>query len=897
MPFSLPARISEHTRSSVLRGGLAACFVASCVISLQSKDLALTAIELYDGPNGPAYVHITGVLINGKVELRSCPSTPRIDKSGYGRLPKVILATDVSLEYSKDGVLLLTRDRNPSCVVPSNLKFESNRPMTPAELATRAVLQAKILSSGADANQPAPPLKPGVKLIFVSSPDVELAEFLRADRAGTIPVWKNYLGIYPSSHHTAQAKQALTTLLAQDGTNNLNAYRKSLSSSTKDYGALRNARLRATQALKITPGFVAAGKLDDETKSELDKIITEGQNEIQAYQQALKAHAPGYTHLITAGKLSSTLFEIDPDYGPSLSFETAANNETQTLDSKMRSAESLAGVKRFDEAFAAISLYVAFADEEPRIGSIIKASYDAHYGHGQELVAGHDWDGAVQEFQKALDLKKTEEAVTALKSARAELEVANDKHAADLALQQSQNLVASGQVIQAYEELSNLPQRQRSLVAEELDRLNPAYIRAASDTSKELQQAHDPIRGLVDEREIERAYGYLKQANALTNDPSLQDRQQDLADKLSDYFLQQAKRYMEKPLGSGAGLGWSYLDKALAYKGSNLELVRDERTRAAAAYRMRSSLSIRVVFRDQTSRRDSAGFADQLADALATGLETSGLPVRVIRPGESPAFEPNFQLIGDVLQHRHMKVPTSKSKESKYRAGEQEIPNENWNKANREYESATLAVQGAQSALQGATARGKKKEIAEANAKFSDAQKRVEEARVKLDAISKTVPADIIKPYTYTEETFEMGAIVELQFRVNDFSGTPVEGPIPIRKEDNRTFVVLENVKPEDTEGVKVEGTIPDEIQFLTDVENSARDTLLKAVRESVAKFPDKILDQARKRADSGDLDGAAESYILYLNSTPPGPNPQREQAERFLFEQFNIKRTLSSGS
>lgn len=221
---------------------------------------------------------------------------------------------------------------------------------------------------------------------------------------------------------------------------------------------------------------------------------------------------------------------------------------------------------------------------------------------------------------------------------------------------------------------------------------------------------------------------------------------------------------------------------------------------------MRSSLSIRVVFRDQTSRRDSAGFADQLADALATGLETSGLPVRVIRPGENPAFEPNLQLIGDVLQHRRMMVPTSKSKESKYRVGEQEIPNESWNKANREYESKTLELQRAQGALQGATAHGKKKEIEQANAEFSAAQKRVEDARAKLDAIPKTLPADIIKPYTYTEKTVDMGAIVELQFRFNDFSGIPVEGPIPIGNGDNRKFVVLENVKPEDTEGVKVEG-------------------------------------------------------------------------------------------
>lgn len=124
-----------------------------------------------------------------------------------------------------------------------------------------------------------------------------------------------------------------------------------------------------------------------------------------------------------------------------------------------------------------------------------------------------------------------------------------------------------------------------------------------------------------------------------------------------------------------------------------------------------------------------------------------------------------------------------------------------------------------------------------------------------------------------------------------------MESPVPISKELSQKYVVLENVKPEDTEGVKAQGTIPDEIQFLTDVENIARDLLLKAVRESVAKFPEKILEQARKRTESGDLDGAAESYILYLNATSAEPNPKREQAERFLREQYNIRRTLSSGS
>jgi hypothetical protein len=354
---------------------------------------------------------------------------------------------------------------------------------------------------------------------------------------------------------------------------------------------------------------------------------------------------------------------------------------------------------------------------------------------------------------------------------------------------------------------------------------------------------------------------------------------------------------MAKPLGSGAGLGWWYLEKALPYNASNLEAVRDERVSANAAYRMRASLSVRVQFRDQTSRRDSAGFAEQLADALATGLETSGLSVVVIRPTDNPPLAPNFELIGDVVEHRPTVIPTSKPKESKYRAGEEQVPNEDWNRANRECESAKLDLQKAQSLLQAATARGKKKEIADANNQVNVAQRRVEDDLARLDAIPKTLSRDLIKPYTYTEKTYEMEAAVQLQYRINDSSGGQVEPPTRISKKDTKTYVVLEDVKPEDTLGVKKEGTIPDEIQFETDVENVARDELLKKVRESVAKFPDKIFERAQQLAASGDNDGAGESYILYLNSTAANGNPKREQAEKFLHDQFNIKRTSSPGT
>ncbi len=100
---------------------------------------------------------------------------------------------------------------------------------------------------------------------------------------------------------------------------------------------------------------------------------------------------------------------------------------------------------------------------------------------------------------------------------------------------------------------------------------------------------------------------------------------------------------------------------------------------------------------------------------------------------------------------------------------------------------------------------------------------------------------------------------------------------------------MLENVNPEDTKNVKQGGSPPDEAQFLSDVEIAARIALIKDVKEKVESLPGKILAQARKRVMDGDTDGTAEAYILYLNSTPDTPTPEREEAKKFLREQFNM--------
>jgi hypothetical protein len=128
-----------------------------------------------------------------------------------------------------------------------------------------------------------------------------------------------------------------------------------------------------------------------------------------------------------------------------------------------------------------------------------------------------------------------------------------------------------------------------------------------------------------------------------------------------------------------------------------------------------------------------------------------------------------------------------------------------------------------------------------------------------------------------------------LGFRISDASGSTIASNPSIKKQAEKQFIVLENVKPEDTKGVKQTGALPDENQFLGDVEIEARGDLIKEVREKVQTLPSKILAQARKRLMDGDTDGTAESYILYLNSTPDGQTPERDEAKKFLREQFNM--------
>lgn len=855
-----------------------------------SKDVSISAIELYDSPNGAAFVQLNGLLINGKAEVRSCAGVTQINKSNYGKLPKVALGPSItSLERDAKGTMTLTRGSEAECVVPTNLKFEKDESLTPAQLADRATLSGQVVSSSVQGVTTLPPFKPTVKIVFVSAPDTELAEFLRAGRAHSVAQWQDYLARYPKAAHTDAGKQNLAALLLADGNDALAAYRSSASSSTPAYAQLRTAFVRAEQAHELVPANEVANKLHDGVHAELVLVADKIRTELQAYRQALGNHTTGYSHLALSQQLTQQVLGVDPHFDQGAMLETAVSAETKRVESAIQSGQSNITAQHYDEAVAAISDFRSFVDEEPRILVIVDKAYQYHFDRGKADAADRKWSDAVQEYQKAVSIKPTSEAAGALKQAQTNLRSANDQAAADNALQQSNAFEQDKKIVEAYEIVADLPDSQRTLVRDRVAALEPAYIKAASDEAKRLMDAHNPIQGRADEIGVQQAYTYLQRACNLEAENQNLKLRRDLASQtLSDYYVARAKTYLDKPLGSGVGIAWLYLQQAQKYQ-PNRDDIRDERTKYSLVHNIRSTLSIKVVFRDQTSRRDSSGFADQLSDAIATGLETTALPVRIIRAADTTPIDPNFQLVGDVVEHRPVAKPSIESLDSEYLVGTRDIPNEEWNKANREYEAAKEVLQQAQKTLDTANLHGKKKEITAAQQSVEDAQKRADTLGRTLDSVPKTKMFDIVKPYSYTKRTIDLSAIVELGFRITDSTGSVIASNPSIKKQTEKQFTVLENVKPEDTKGVKPSGTLPDENQFLGDVEIEARTDLIKEVKEKVQTLPSKILSMARKRFVDGDTDGSAEEYILYLNSTPDTQTPERDEAKKFLHDQFNM--------
>ena len=298
---------------------------------------------------------------------------------------------------------------------------------------------------------------------------------------------------------------------------------------------------------------------------------------------------------------------------------------------------------------------------------------------------------------------------------------------------------------------------------------------------------------------------------------------------------------------------------------------------------------MKVDFRDGTSRREGGRFPDQLGDALASGLESSGYQVKVVRTEATPV-PPNFQLIGDVLEHSMTNDIRNVPKTSNFLAGYDQIQNEDWTKISREIDKLNREIDTARTELQGAESRGKKKDIAAANATIKDDGAKVDELQSKLDRIPKMILQPQNKQYTYTEVIHDRNVTVELQFHILDSANTEVVARQKIHKETPQTYKVLENVKSEDTNGIKNDAVIPDENRLFEQTEYQARDELIAKAKEELSELPGIVFKTADRKAIDGDSDGAAELYILYLNCTPVADTPERRKAQKYLLDQFNFK-------
>jgi hypothetical protein len=261
---------------------------------------------------------------------------------------------------------------------------------------------------------------------------------------------------------------------------------------------------------------------------------------------------------------------------------------------------------------------------------------------------------------------------------------------------------------------------------------------------------------------------------------------------------------------------------------------------------LKSRLSMRVDFRDQTSRKEAIDFASQLTDAMANGLEASGMNVRVIRAQDATPVQPGFQIVGEVIRNEKGTSEETIAKQSYYRSGQLQVPNPEWNNVDDELEKTKNDLDSARSALEGATARGKKKDIDQAQYTVQEEQQKVADLRKKLNTIQQFTSRDQESPYTYSRVNYHLKIVVELHFRIIDADGNATVPTVSVVKENPVTeYSVLNDVNPLDTRGVRKEGQIPNLDDLLEQTQSAARDELIKTANAKVAELPALILATA----------------------------------------------------
>ncbi|MEO6120412.1 MAG: hypothetical protein ABIP12_06955, partial [Terriglobales bacterium] len=654
--------------------------IVACGAVAAGKDRPLIGVMLFPSDAGPAYAQVQGIQLNGKNEVYVCSAGATITNDNYKKQPKMSLALATALERGADGVLTMTTTGGSQCVVPQNLKLEKNKPYTTSDLAGMAQVMATLVSASSNAQGGGYPvqMKPGTKIVFVAAPDVENAEYLRAERAQTVPLWQGYVKQFPSGPHLAQARNGLATLFTKEAEAELAGYHKSLSANQPDYARLNKAKLQIEESRKAVAQYGRADFVMAQINEQVNLLVDFGNSEVEKYKKALAERTAGYAHLKTAKTHLDNARIADPSSSALAKAEAELNAQTQKVDRAMAQAESLVAAQRFDEAHAAIAPYTSFAGEVPRIAGVVDAAFKHHRGKGDAFLAESKLAEAIASLKKAVEYRKDAATADLLSKTEADLNRLKNQEAALLAAEEAKELAAQKKYVEAYERMSELPEAQRAFVTQEMAALQKDYVKDLTVRADALNKVHLPIRGRADEDAARRAFDYLTRAVELEPEEGIRIKLDLVSDAVSDYYQKQAQRLLDKPRGSGISLGWLLVKEGQRYK-PDLEGLKDQISKYAPDYDTKGKLSVAIYFRDQTSRRDSLGFADQLADTVASGLESSGLTgIKTLTRKDRNAMEAdvatattfsNLQLVGDIIRHQVDKKQETQRLQSRYRAG------------------------------------------------------------------------------------------------------------------------------------------------------------------------------------------------------------------------------------
>src|SRR5262249_43354516 len=149
-----------------------------------------------------------------------------------------------------------------------------------------------------------------------AAPDVEVAEYLRAQRAKSASDWQEFLVRYPSSTRVADARNSLAEIHQNSAQVAFSQYQKLEITPKEDLGALKQACSEAQAAREAVAGYRPANQLIEAIGRELDALLEQDRGRLQAYQNGLRDHGTGYSELMTAKQHLEGLQAVRADYAP-----------------------------------------------------------------------------------------------------------------------------------------------------------------------------------------------------------------------------------------------------------------------------------------------------------------------------------------------------------------------------------------------------------------------------------------------------------------------------------------------------------------------------------------------------------------------------------------------------